>query len=233
MKRRWTIGSEILAAQEPDGYLQTAWTLRNTNVARAMVAAARAIMRANAGYFIESAINHYRSPRKRQRLTTRRKNGGLLGGEHRAGKKEWLTATRRWSRRSCGSAVRERHEGHGHGDSYNRAGEISLDAGSNGGTITTDQSPSSSNTGRRPRRARVVSFLRHGGCRRETGDVDYQSAVMSLWDISSTRILRHGGIAAANVRGLRRELFPAQRSYNESCVVVRTKGDRPVRTKGE
>ena len=51
---------KILAAQEPDGYLQTAWTLRNTNVWRERWSPQG---RANhegytAGYFIESAINY-------------------------------------------------------------------------------------------------------------------------------------------------------------------------------
>src|ERR1017187_6658907 len=52
---------KILAVQEPDGYMQTAWTLRNTNRWHARWSPEG---RGNhegytAGYFIESAINHY------------------------------------------------------------------------------------------------------------------------------------------------------------------------------
>ena len=53
---------KILAAQEPDGYLQTAWTLRDPN--GRWQERWSAVGRGNhegyvAGYFIESAINHY------------------------------------------------------------------------------------------------------------------------------------------------------------------------------
>ena len=55
---------KILAAQDPDGSLQTAWTLCGTPKTSLAANAGRQTTRGNhegyiAGYFIESAINHY------------------------------------------------------------------------------------------------------------------------------------------------------------------------------
>ena len=89
---------KILAAQHPDGYLQTAFTLRDMAPASGYPAASRApwtarwspAARANhegyvAGYFIESAINHYMMTRGPRPAAVRRGEAarGLLGGSHR------------------------------------------------------------------------------------------------------------------------------------------------------
>ena len=100
---------KILAAQEPDGYLQTAFTLadrnrwperwspRNRGDHEGYVA----------GYFIESAINHYTLTERQGQAAVRRgqEAGRLLGRQSRArARRTGTTATRRWSRPWCGSA---------------------------------------------------------------------------------------------------------------------------------
>ena len=100
---------KILAAQEPDGYLQTAWTLRNTNVWRERWSPAS---RGNhegytAGYFIESAINHYTlTGGKDKRLyNAAKKLADCWVANSGRAKRNGMTAMRKWSRRSCGSGV--------------------------------------------------------------------------------------------------------------------------------
>ena len=101
---------KILAAQEPDGYLQTAFTLRNPERWNERWSAQGRGDHEGyvAGYFLESAINHYLMteaegcPAVRRRQEARR----LLGRQHRPARRRrtGTTATRRWSRRWCGSA---------------------------------------------------------------------------------------------------------------------------------
>ena len=99
---------KILAAQEPDGYLQTAYTLadrnrwserwspRNRGDHEGYVA----------GYFIESAINHYTlTEGKDKRLYDAAKKLGIAGWPTSGrARRTGMTATRKWSRRSCGLA---------------------------------------------------------------------------------------------------------------------------------
>ena len=122
---------KILAAQHPDGYLQTAFTLRD-------VAAGGPSRPAGRGPWTErwSPAARAEPRRLRRRLLHRvghqplHDDGGqgppavqrgeeavrLLGGPHRPARRSrsGSTGTRRWSRRSCGSAAsstRSRHAG--------------------------------------------------------------------------------------------------------------------------
>ena len=96
----------ILAAQEPDGYLQTAYTLRDTTRWKERWAPET---RGNhegyvSGYFIESAINHLQAVRTSDYITLPRSwlTAGLLISDQE--RKNGLTDIRRWNRRLSDSA---------------------------------------------------------------------------------------------------------------------------------
>ena len=80
---------KILAAQEPDGYLQTAYTLADRNRwPERWCARNRGDHEGYvAGYFIESAINHYTLTEGQGQAALRRgqEAGRLLGGQPRSG----------------------------------------------------------------------------------------------------------------------------------------------------
>ena len=109
---------KILAAQEPDGYLQTAFTLDRDTGRDGRVIASSKFQHWDpphrgdhegytAGYFLESAINHYQMTEQRMPgFTTRLRSWPTAGPPiwdlHR--RNPGMTVIRRWSRRWCVSA---------------------------------------------------------------------------------------------------------------------------------
>ena len=165
---------KILSAQEPDGYLQTA--LDACAARTRWPSAGRRSSRGNhegytAGYFIESAINHYTLTERQGQTPLRRgeKTGRLLGRQSWSRQKGMVRRPRgngtgaralrpfrerhgrrrprRQLHRACGISARlPRHSG---GDEYDQS-QLPVDA-----AIRS----------RRPRRARGVFLFRHGGHR--------------------------------------------------------------------
>ena len=191
---------KILAAQEPDGYLQTAWTLRNRTPWRERWSPQS---RGNhegytAGYFIESAINHYTlTGGKDKRLyNAAKKLADCWVANIGPGKKEWYDGHEEMEQALVrfGRFVNDM-EGSGHGDSYIALSKFLLDCrgrqrrhGLRPDPITRPAAI----RGRRPRGARGVSALRHGGRRggdarrglSERGDV-------ALGQSREQKVLRH------------------------------------------
>jgi hypothetical protein len=218
---------KILAAQEPDGYLQTAWTLRNTNVWRERWSPAA---RGNhegytAGYFIESAINHYTlTGGKDKRLyDAAKKLADCWVANIGPGKKEWFDGHEEMEQALVrfGRFVNDM-EGHGHGDSYIALAKFLLDCrGRNGGTdYDQTQSPVQQQyeaVGHAVRASYLFSGMADVAA--ETGDVDYQSAVMSLWDnLINKKYYVTGGIGSGETsEGFGGNYSLRNEAYNESC----------------
>ena len=163
----------ILAAQEPDGYLQTAFTLRDpARWAEHWSAQGRGNHEGYvAGYFIESAINHY--------MMTRRKDNRLYTAARKladcwsanlgpAPKKEWFDGHQEMEQALVrfGRFVNQM-EGDRSGDRYVGSGEVP--ARQPEGRHGVRPEPPASDAavrGGRPRGAGYLHLLRHGGHRR-------------------------------------------------------------------
>jgi DUF1680 family protein len=218
---------KILAAQEPDGYLQTAWTLRNTNAWRERWSPQS---RGNhegytAGYFIESAINHYTlTGGKDKRLyNAAKKLADCWVANIGPGKKEWYDGHEEMEQALVrfGRFVND-VEGHGHGDSYVALSKFLLDCrGRSGGTdYDQTQSPVQQQyeaVGHAVREAYLLSGMADVAA--ETHDMDYQSSVMSLWDnLVNKKYYLTGGIGSGETsEGFGGNYSLPNSAYCESC----------------
>ena len=214
---------KILAAQEPDGYLQTAWTLRNTNVWRERWSPHS---RGNhegytAGYFIESAINHYTlTGGKDKRLyDAAKKLADCWVANIGPGKKEWYRRPR--GNGAGARAVRpfcERHGGRRPRRQLHRSSRNFCSIAGRGGTeYDQTQSPVQQQyeaVGHAVRAAYLFSGMADVAA--ETHDLDYQSAVMSLWDnLINKKYYVTGGIGSGETS----EGFGGNYSLPQQCLL--------------
>jgi DUF1680 family protein len=218
---------KILAAQEPDGYLQTAWTLRNTNAWRERWSPQS---RGNhegytAGYFIESAINHYTlTGGKDKRLyNAAKKLADCWVANIGPGKKEWYDGHQEMEQALVrfGRFVNDM-EGSGHGDSYIALSKFLLDCRGRSGGSDYDQTQSPVQqqyeaVGHAVRASYLFSGMADVAA--ETHDQDYQSAVMSLWDnLINKKYYITGGIGSGETsEGFGGNYSLRNEAYNESC----------------
>jgi hypothetical protein len=218
---------KILAAQEPDGYLQTAWTLRNTNrwTERWSPASRGNHEGYTAGYFIESAINHYTlTDGKDKRLyNAAKKLADCWVANLGPGKKAWFDGHEEMEQALVrfGRFVNDM-EGGGHGDSYIALAESLLNNRGNSGGTEYDQTAlpvpqQYEAVGHAVRAAYCYSGMADVAA--ETHDVDYQSAVMSLWDnIVNKKYYVTGGIGSGETsEGFGPNYSLRNNAYNESC----------------
>ncbi|MCJ7821020.1 MAG: glycoside hydrolase family 127 protein, partial [Bacteroidales bacterium] len=178
----------ILAAQEPDGYLQTAYTLRDTARWKERWAPRT---RGNhegyvAGYFIESAINHYTlTEGKDKRLyNAAKKLADCWVANIGPGKKEWYDGHQEMEQALVrfGRFVNDM-EGNGKGNSYINLAKFLLDCRRDGSEYDQSHVPVQQQYEAVGHAVRAVySYSAMADVAAETGDTDYQSAVMSLWD---------------------------------------------------
>jgi DUF1680 family protein len=193
----------ILAAQEPDGYLQTAFTLRDTARWKERWAPAT---RGNhegyvAGYFLESAINHYTlTDGKDKRLyDAAKKLADCWAANLGPGKKEWYDGHQEMEQALVrfGRFVNDM-EGNGRGDNYIGLAKFLLDSRRNGSEYDQSHVPVQKQYEAVGHAVRAVySYSGMADIAAETGDVDYQSAVMSLWDnIVNKKYYVTGGIGS-------------------------------------
>lgn len=216
---------KILAAQEPDGYLQTAWTLRNTNRWQQRWSPAA---RGNhegyvAGYFIESAINHYTlTGGKDKRLyNAAKKLADCWVANIGPGKKEWFDGHQEMEQALVrfGRFVNDM-EGHHHGDNYIKLAKFLLDCRRNGSDYDQSRVPVIQQyeaVGHAVRAAYCYSGMADVAA--ETHDIDYQSAVMSLWDnMVNKKYYLTGGIGSGETsEGFGPNYSLRNEAYNESC----------------
>jgi len=215
----------ILAAQEPDGYIQTAYTLRDTTRWQERWAPRT---RGNhegyvAGYFIESAINHYTlTEGKDKRLyNAAKKLADCWVANIGPGKKEWYDGHQEMEQALVrfGRFVNDM-EGNGRGDSYISLAKFLLDCRRDGSEYDQSHVPVQQQYEAVGHAVRAVySYSAMADIAAETGDVDYQSAVMSLWDnIVNKKYYVTGGIGSGETsEGFGPNYSLRNNAYCESC----------------
>jgi DUF1680 family protein len=218
----------ILSAQEPDGYLQTAFTLRDTSKWHERWSPES---RENhegyvSGYFIESAINHYTlTEGKDKRLyNAAKKLADCWVANIGPGKKTWYDGHQEMEQALVrfGRFVNDM-EGNGRGDAYIRLAKFLLDSrGSGGDRDEYDQShvpvqQQYEAVGHAVRATYTYSGMADVAA--ETSDVDYQSAALSLWDnMVNRKYYVTGGIGSGETsEGFGPDYSLRNNAYCESC----------------
>lgn len=216
---------KILAAQEPDGYLQTAYTLadrqrwperwgpRNRDDHEGYVA----------GYFIESAINHHTLTEGRDtRLYDAAKKLADCWVAHLGpDKREWYDGHQEMEQALVrfGRYVNDA-EGRGRGDAYIRLAKFLLDCRREGSEYDQSHVPVQEQYEAVGHAVRAVySYSAMADVAAETGDIDYQSAVLSLWDnLVHRKYYVTGGIGSGETsEGFGPDYSLPNRAYCESC----------------
>jgi DUF1680 family protein len=218
---------KILAAQEPDGYLQTAYTLADR---KQWPTRWNPAQRGNhegyvAGYFIESAINHYTltGGTDKRLYNAAKKLADCWVANIGPDKKEWYDGHEEMEQALVrfGRFVNDM-EGGGHGDSYIALGKFLLDCRGRHGGSDYDQTrvpvqQEYEAVGHAVRAAYLFSGMSDVAA--ETHDVDYQSAVMSLWDnLINKKYYVTGGIGSGETsEGFGGNYSLRNEAYCESC----------------
>ena len=230
---------KILAAQHPNGYLQTAFTLAD------MAPAGRPRpdgtprpkwttpwspdFRGNhegytGGYFIESAINHYSmTDRKDARLYDAAKKLADCWADHigPAPKQEWFDGHQEMEQALVrfGRFVNE-VEGNGHGDRYIQLAKFLLDCRKGGTEYDQSHLPVVQQYEAVGHAVRAVyTYSGMADVAVETHDTDYQSAVKSLWDnIVHRKYYVTGGVGSGETsEGFGPNYSLRNNAYCETC----------------
>ena len=216
---------KILAAQEPDGYLQTAYTLADR---KQWPTRWNPAQRGNhegyvAGYFIESAINHYTltGGQDKRLYDAAKKLADCWVANIGPGKKEWYDGHEQMEQGLVrfGRFVNDM-EGGGRGDRYIALAKFLLDCRRNGGEYDQSHVPVQQQYAAVGHAVRA-SYLFSGmaDVATETHDVDYQSAVMSLWDnLINKKYYVTGGIGSGETsEGFGPDYSLRNEAYCEAC----------------
>jgi DUF1680 family protein len=217
---------KILAAQEPDGYLQTAYTLRDTNRWHERWTAQG---RGNhegytAGYFIESAINHYMmTGRKDPRLFKAARKLADCWYDHIGPppKQQWFDGHQEMEQALVrfGRFIND-FEGSGHGQKYIDLAKFLLDCRRNGSEYDQSHLPVVQQYEAVGHAVRAVyTYSGMADVATETHDSDYQSAVLSLWDnLVNRKYYVTGGIGSGDTaEGFGVNYALRNNAYCESC----------------
>ncbi len=217
---------KILAAQEPDGYLQTAYTLadrnrwperwspRNRGDHEGYVA----------GYFIESAINHYTltNGTDKRLYDAAKKLADCWVANLGPSKKDWYDGHQEMEQALVrfGRFVNDMEGPGSHGDSYIKLAKFLLDCRHDGSEYDQSHVPPQQQyeaVGHAVRAA--YSYSAMADVAAETHDTDYQSAVMSLWDnMVNRKYYVTGGIGSGETsEGFGPNYSLRHDAYCESC----------------
>jgi DUF1680 family protein len=217
---------KILAAQHPDGYLQTAFTLRDPNrwPDRWTPPGRGSHEGYTAGYFIESAINHYTmTGHKDARLYNAAKKLADCWADHigLAPKQEWYDGHQEMEQALVrfGRFVNE-VEGNRSGDRYITLAKFLLDCRRNGTEYDQSHVPVVQQYEAVGHAVRAVyTYSGMADVAVETHDVDYQSAVKSLWDnIVHKKYYLTGGVGSGETsEGFGPNYSLRNNSYCEAC----------------
>ncbi len=217
---------KILAAQEPDGYLQTAYTLADRN---------RWPERWDprhrgdhegyvAGYFIESAINHYTltNGTDKRLYDGAKKLADCWVANLGPGKKEWYDGHQEMEQALVrfGRFVNDMEGPGSRGDSYIKLAKFLLDCRRGGSEYDQSHVPVQQQyeaVGHAVRAA--YSYSGMADVAAETHDLDYQSAVMSLWDsMVNKKYYVTGGVGSGETsEGFGPDYSLRHNAYCESC----------------
>lgn len=217
----------ILAAQESDGYLHTAYTLRDTTRWKDRWSPRNRSDHEGyvAGYFIESAINHYTltNGTDKRLYDAAKKLADCwvqnIGTE--PGKKEWYDGHQEMEQALVrfGRFVNDM-EGNGRGDSYVKLAKYLLDSRKNGSEYDQSHVPVQQQYEAVGHAVRATyNYSAMADVAAETGDVDYQSAVMSLWNnLINRKYYFTGGIGSGETsEGFGPNYSLRNNAYCESC----------------
>ena len=215
----------ILAAQETDGYLQTAFTLRDPGKwAERWYAPARGNHEGYvAGYFLEAAINHY--------VMTGRRDARLYRAARKLAdcwcdnlgpppKKAWSDGHQEMEQALVrfGRFVNE-VEGSG-GDRYVALAKFLLDSRQGGTEYDQSHLPVVQQYEAVGHAVRAVyTYAAMTDIVLETRDIDYQSAVRSIWDnVVNRKYYVTGGVGSGETsEGFGPDYSLRQNGYCESC----------------
>lgn len=215
----------VLSAQEPDGYIQTAYTLRDTARWKERWAPAT---RGNhegyvAGYFIESAINHYTltEGKDRRLYNAAKRLADCWVANIGPGKKEWYDGHQEMEQALVrfGRFVNDM-EGSGKGDNYIKLAKFLLDCRGGGSEYDQSHVPVQQQYEAVGHAVRAVyNYSAMADVAAETGDIDYQSAVISLWDnLVNRKYYVTGGIGSGETsEGFGPNFSLRNNAYCESC----------------
>jgi DUF1680 family protein len=233
----------ILGAQHPDGYLQTAYTLKDMRPRAAdgtlgPVPGGSAVLwterwqpsaRANhegyvSGYFLESAINHYSyTEGKDRRLYDAAKKLADCWADNLgpAPKKEWYDGHQEMEQALVrfGRFVNQM-EGGGKGDRYIATAKWLLDCKRNGSEYDQSHLPVIQQYEAVGHAVRAVySYSGMADVSVETHDVDYQSATKSIWDnIVHKKYYVTGGVGSGeSAEGFGPNYSLRNNAYCEAC----------------
>ena len=215
---------KILAAQEPDGYIQTRFTL-DTRGAQHWDSSTRSEHEGYvAGYFLEAAIAHY--------IMTNKTDSRLYNAARKladcwydnigpAPKKQWYDEHQEMEQALVrfGRFVNDM-EGKGKGDKYIELAKFLLDCRRDGSEYAQSHLPVIQQyeaVGHAVRAA--YSYSGMADIALETGDIDYQSAVKSIWDnIVNRKYYITGGIGSGETsEGFGPNYSLRNNGYCESC----------------
>jgi DUF1680 family protein len=214
----------VLAAQESDGYLQTAFTLdeRKERWSPRFRADHEGY---TAGYFIESAINHYTltegTDRRLYDAAKKLADCWVANIGPEPGKKEWFDGHQEMEQALVrfGRFVNDM-EGGGKGDAYINLAKFLLDCREGGSEYDQSHVPVQQQYEAVGHAVRAVySYSGMADVATETGDLDYRSAVMSLWDnITNKKYYVTGGIGSGETsEGFGPNYSLRHNAYCESC----------------
>jgi DUF1680 family protein len=216
---------KILAAQEPDGYLQTAYTLANRDSWREKWSPQHRGDHEGyvAGYFIESAINHYTLTEGRDlRLyNAAKKLADCWVANIGPGKKDWYDGHQEMEQALVrfGRFVNDM-EGGGRGDAYVKLARFLLDSRRGGHEYDQSHLPPIKQYEAVGHAVRATyNYSAMADVAAETGDLDYQSAVMSLWDnLVNRKYYLTGGIGSGETsEGFGPNYSLRNTAYCEAC----------------
>ncbi len=215
----------ILSAQMPDGYLQTAFVLTDR---KSWPERWSPDHRGNhegyvSGYFIESAINHYTlTDGKDLRLyNAAKKLADCWVANLGPGKKAWFDGHQEMEQALVrfGRFVNDQEGGH-RGDPYIALAKFLLDSRRGGSEYDQSHLPPGQQYEAVGHAVRATYFYSGmADIAAETGDRDYQSAVLSLWDnMVNRKYYLTGGIGSGETsEGFGPNYSLRNEAYCESC----------------
>jgi DUF1680 family protein len=212
----------ILAAQEPDGYLQTRFTLDPRNAKHWTLKTEHEGY--TAGYFLEAAIAHF--------ILTNGSDRRLYDAAKRLAdcwhnnlgpppKKAWYDGHEELEQALIRFAqLVDETEGAGAGDRYRSLSRFLLDCRSGGDSYDQSQSPVTRQYEAVGHAVRAVYLYKAmSDMAMVSGDVDYQSAIRSIWDnLVNRKLYVTGGVGSGETsEGFGPDYALRNESYCESC----------------
>ncbi len=216
---------KILAAQEPDGYLQTAYTCARREAWPERWSPEHRGDHEGyvAGYFIESAINHYTltNGKDKRLYDAAKKLADCWVANIGPGKKDWFDGHQEMEQALVrfGRFVNDM-EGNGRGDAYVKLARFLLDSRRGGEEYDqSHQLPIKQYEAVGHAVRAVYNYSAMADIAAETGDIDYSSAVMSLWDnLINKKYYVTGGVGSGETsEGFGGNYSLPNDAYCESC----------------